>query len=184
MTRPITPKNAFAGIVPRGLAYLIDCGCAFFLFAITQLLIFWPARSWFGITNEWFRSGINTELYTITTISIPVWLYFSLLESSRWKATLGKRLLGLQVHDQNLLSRVGVRRSLLRTVVKLLPWETAHLVNNLPEPIWYLEQPSFRIGFALSGILMGIYIAVICFNTRRQGIHDLLAGTVVQKKQW
>ena len=41
----------------------------------------------------------------MATVSFPVWLYFLLMESSRRKATLGKRLLHLEVSF--LTARVG-----------------------------------------------------------------------------
>ena len=170
-----------AGIFARGMAYLIDCCFVFVIFAITQLLIFAPVRSVFGITDNWFKSGLNTQLYTIVTISIPVWLYFSILESSSWRATIGKRILGIHVVDSISQSQIRFPYSLLRTVIKLLPWELAHLGNNLPEPIWYAKEPGLRIGFVFSGLLMTGYVVVLCVNSRRQCIHDMLAQTLVSK---
>ena len=172
-------KKPGSGIVFRGLAYLIDCVCAFVIFAIAQLLIFLPARNAIGISDQWFRSGINTEVYTLLTISAPVWLYFSLMESSRWQATIGKRLLGLCVIDAASSSKVSFGQAALRTVIKLAPWELAHIGNNLPDPIWYAEDPSFRIAFVFSGLLMAGYMAWISLSGRRRGVHDLVTGTLV-----
>lgn len=180
MSRFETTESA-AGIFARGIAYLIDCGFAFGIFATTQLLLFSPVRSAFGINDNWFRSGFNTEVYTIVSVSIPVWLYFSIFESSSWRASPGKRMLGMKVVDSNSKSQIGFLRFLLRTVVKLLPWELAHIGNNLPEPIWYAEEPGFRVGFILSGLFMIGYIVVMCSNARRQCVHDMLARTVVLK---
>jgi uncharacterized RDD family membrane protein YckC len=147
---PLTEKHVLpSGILPRGIAYLIDSFFAFLIFAITQPLVFSPMRSALGVTENWFHSGLNTELYTILTISIPVWLYFAILESSPWRATIGKRILGLQVVDSSSQTQIRFPRSLLRTIVKLLPWELVHLANNLPVPIWYADEPGFRVGFFL-----------------------------------
>ena len=161
---------------------MIDSCFAFGIFVVTQQLIFSPIRSAFGVTDSWFKSGFNTEIYTIVTISIPVWLYFAILESSPWRATIGKRILGMKVVDLTSRSKnVPFSQSLLRTVVKLLPWELIHIGNNLPEPIWYAEDPGFRIGFLFSGLLMTCYIVVPFLNARRQCIHDMIAGTLVTK---
>lgn len=168
-----------SGVIARGIAYSIDCVCVFALFAVTQLLLFSPLRSLIGITDDWFSSGFNTESYTIVTISIPAWLYFSLLESSRWQATPGKRFVRLTVVDKVSRTRLAFPKSLMRTIIKLLPWELAHLGNNLPQPIWYAEDPGFRIAFVFSGILMAVYVAVILINPQRQCIHDMLAKTQV-----
>ncbi|MBL8813950.1 MAG: RDD family protein [Planctomycetaceae bacterium] len=166
-------------IMSRGIAYVIDCVCVFALFAVTQVVLFSPLRSLIGITDDWFVSGVNTEIYTIATISIPVWLYFSLLEASPWQATLGKRILRLTVADSALDMRLGFSQSLIRTIIKLLPWELAHLGNNLPQPIWYAEDPGFRLAFVFSGLLLLLYVIVICVNPKHQCIHDMLARTQV-----
>lgn len=170
-----------AGVLPRGMAYCVDCGCVFVLFAVSQLLIFAPIRTALGITNDWFRSGLNTEIYTLVTISIPVWLYFAILESSPGMATIGKRSFGIRVVSAESQTRIGLMRALARTVIKLVPWELAHLGNNLPNPIWYSEDPGFRMPFLFSAIVMGIYIVMVCTHSRRQCVHDIVADTLVVK---
>jgi uncharacterized RDD family membrane protein YckC len=47
------------------------------------------------------------------------WLYFALMESSAWQATLGKKILGFYVTDMNG-QRLGVRRALGRTLAQYL----------------------------------------------------------------
>lgn len=67
--------------------------------------------------------------------------------------------------------------------MKLLPWEIAHISNNLPEPIWYLDEPEFRIGFVAVGLLMAIYVALVGLHNRKQGLHDMIARTVILKRR-
>lgn len=91
--------EVFSYMAKRGLAYGLDCLCGFLVFVITQFLIFRPlASSLFGIEDDWFKSGLNAELYTLLTISSPVWLYFILFESSQLKATPGKMIMGFKVY--------------------------------------------------------------------------------------
>ena len=172
-------NHVSAGLIRRGLAYSIDCVVAFCFFAATQLLIFVPLRQLVGITQDWFRSGLNTELYTLITISPFIWWYFTFFESSAWQAGLGKRVLELKVVDASGISRFGFGRSLLRTAIKLLPWEIAHLTNNLPEPLWYAEDAAFRLGFAIVGALMGLYVLSVALSRKHQAPHDLIAQTIV-----
>lgn len=179
MTSGQNHHDPFPGVFRRGAAYLADCVCVFALFVVTQLIVFTPLRKLLGIDDTWFRNGLHTQLYTLATISVPVWLYFSLFESSRASATPGKRLLRMRVECNRTGTRIGFPRALARTIVKLLPWEAAHLANNLPEPMWYAEDPAFRIGFAVSGVLLVIYVLTVAFAPRRRGPHDMLAGTVV-----
>ena len=173
----------YAGLLTRGIAYLLDCTIAFAFFAATQLLLFVPIREAFNIGEEWFYSGMNTEIYMLITISLPIWLYFILLEQSSWQATVGKRVMKLHVVQYPQGIRIDGLQSLIRTAIKLLPWEIAHLVNNFPQPIMYTAEPGFRVGFVIVGLLMGVYMALVALTRRKVGVHDLMAKTVVVKKQ-
>lgn len=90
----------------------------------------------------------QTALYGPTAVLVG-WLYYALLESSRWQATIGKRWMRLQVTDLNG-QRVEFRRASLR--------------------YW---------GQYLSGALGGIGFLIAAFTPRRQALHDMIAGCVV-----
>jgi uncharacterized RDD family membrane protein YckC len=113
------------------------------------------------------------------TISLPIWLYFSFSEISAHQATLGKRLLKLKTLDRDSGKKVIFGQAILRTVVKLAPWEIAHLTNNLPIPMWYDPNPGFRIGFVMILLLITLYIILVFVNREEQSLHDLVAGTRV-----
>ena len=87
------------------------------------------------------------------------------------------------MNDKTSSTRIPFLTALLRTAIKLLPWELAHIGNNLPVPVWYMDEPEFRIAFLISGILMALYIATPLFRSDRRTIHDLVAGTVVKRNQ-
>ena len=80
---------------------------------------------------------------------IVVFPYFTLLESSRWQATLGKLLLGIRVTDLS-----GQRISFLRAAGRLF-------------------------GKTLSGQILLIGYLMAAFTEREQALHDLLASTIV-----
>lgn len=77
--------------------------------------------------------------------------YFAGMESSNWQATLGKKALGLVVTDVS-----GNRISLLRGVGR------------------YFAK-------FISAIIMLIGFIMVAFTERKQGLHDILAGTLVLK---
>jgi uncharacterized RDD family membrane protein YckC len=79
-------------------------------------------------------------------------IYYALFEQSRWQATPGKRALGLRVTDLEG-QRITLGRSLLRNAVRL-----ANVVTSLIPLICYLA---------------------VAWTARRQGLHDLLAKTLV-----
>lgn len=170
----------YAPIFRRIVAYLIDCVLVFVVFVTAlQFVILIPIRNLLFNSDIWFRSGWNTEIYTLLTISLPIWLYFIFCEFSPWQATVGKHLLKMRTLDIATNQKVSLKQAIVRTVIKLLPWELAHFTNNIPIPMWYDPNPNFRVGFAIVPLLIILYICVAQFTPTKQGIHDLAAKTVV-----
>lgn len=79
------------------------------------------------------------------------WLYFALMESSTWQATLGKKALGLVVTDLDG-RRIGFVRATGRYFAKIV-----------------------------SGIILLIGFMMAGWTQRKQGLHDMMAGTLVWK---
>lgn len=77
--------------------------------------------------------------------------YFAGLESSAWQATIGKKALGMVVTDTG-----GNRISFLRAVGR------------------YFAK-------ILSGIILFIGYIMVAFTDKKQGLHDMLASTLVVK---
>lgn len=87
-------------------------------------------------------------------VALPlVLLYYPVLESSRWHATLGKRFYGLTV-----ITTPGTHISFVRALVR-------HLAKYL------------------SGALFGIGYLMIAWRSDKRGLHDLIAGTHVAWRQ-
>lgn len=80
------------------------------------------------------------------------WLYFAGLESSSMRGSLGKRACGLIVVDME-----GRRLTFLRA--------TARYFSKM-----------------LSALVLFVGYLMIAFTERRQGLHDLIASTVVLKE--
>lgn len=170
----------YANIFRRILAYCIDILFVYvFLVAALQLIFFAQIRQLFIASEDWFRSGWNTEVYSLLTISLPIWLYFILSEISPWQATIGKHLLKVQTVNINTKNKISVKQSILRTFFKLLPWEIAHFTNNIPAPMWYDPNPSLRIGFIIVPLLLILYLVLAILTPARQSLHDLISRTVV-----
>jgi uncharacterized RDD family membrane protein YckC len=79
------------------------------------------------------------------------WLYEAFMESSSYQATLGKMIFGMKVTDLNG-NRISFERATGRHFAK-----------------W------------LSGMILGIGYIMVGFTERKQGLHDLLAGTLVRR---
>ena len=77
--------------------------------------------------------------------------YFMLLESSRWQATVGKRVCRLRVTDLSG-RRIGIGRALGRYCGKLV-----------------------------SALLLGVGFLMVGWTRHSQGLHDLMADTLVMR---
>ena len=172
----VNADNNYASVISRICAYAVDM--LFVLTVPTILILICNLIFYLTIGFDWHNNGFLFWLYVFFVVSIPFWLYFSLLESSERQATFGMRLFGLQVTDTDG-KRISFGRALLRAIIKLLPFETNHLVMFLPTPIWLDPQPGFRVGFVAVQLLMILYIAAIFLTKRKQSVHDLAAGTVI-----
>ncbi|MFC0205916.1 RDD family protein [Novosphingobium soli] len=102
--------------------------------------------------------GIDADVVTGAAVASSVaisfvvsWLYFAGLECSRLQGTLGKLAVGLVVTDLR-----GERISFLRATGR------------------YFAK-------ILSGMILLIGFIMVAFTERKQGLHDLLAGTLVYR---
>lgn len=91
----------------------------------------------------------TTMLPAVLLITVITWLYFAICESSAWQATLGKLALGIRVTDMQ-----GARISLPRALGRY--------------PAKYL-----------SAIVLGIGFLMVAWTRRKQGLHDMIVGTLV-----
>jgi len=138
----------YAGFWIRVAAYLID--------TILLSFIFVPLGFVVGVFIALANGGQENEpaVLLLTMILrivsfVTSWLYFALLESSSWQATVGKKVCGLRVTDLN-----GYRIS-------------------------FAKATGRYFGKILSGLILFIGFVMIAFSERSQGLHDQLAGTLV-----
>ncbi len=88
---------------------------------------------------------------TLILLIFGSWLYEAFMESSSYQATLGKMIFGMKVTDLNG-NRISFANATGRHFAK-----------------W------------LSGMILGIGYIMVGFTERKQGLHDLLAGTLVRR---
>jgi len=80
---------------------------------------------------------------------VAIWLYFALMESAPGQATLGKRACGLKVTDRD------------------------------GAPISFARASGRYFAKILSAALLLIGYLMVAFTRRKQGLHDIIAGTLV-----
>jgi uncharacterized RDD family membrane protein YckC len=99
----------------------------------------------------WPDSWKANSLFLFATTTIFTWLYYSLLESSVKQGTLGKVVLGLKVIDYKN-QRISFARATGRYFSK------------------FISAAILMIGFIM-----------VAFTAKKQGLHDMIAGTLVIK---
>ena len=178
-----------AGFVRRASAFLLDILVAGVLLVLLLQLVLDPLRVALG--PGWARVGWFYLPYALLTISLPMWLYFAGYESGARGATPGKRWLRIAV-TSTAAAPLTFGRALLRTVLKLLPFETAHLFVALPAnpfidplsgqlviPALDTMGASVLTGLLLALLLLGAWVFTVMLHPDGRGPHDLLAHSFV-----
>lgn len=157
-------EKKFAGFWWRFLAYLID-GVLIWFF---NWIVITPVKALFGISAaSAISSGNMYETQAIglmgaffgaamvlyLVLIVVIWLYFALMESSKFQGTVGKIAIGIIVTDMEG-NRISFARATGRYFGKIL------------------SSLIFMIGFIMAG-----------FTEKKQALHDMLAGTLVWKKK-
>lgn len=150
-------RTAFAGFWLRLTAYAID---VLILCAATLVVMVPLAPLFFGtrppqppMPGQSLRPAAMMFVATVWALSIiGTWLYFALFESSAWQATPGKRALGLFVTDMQ-----GRQISFGRATARFF-------------------------GKILSSLVLLIGYVMIGFTEKKQGLHDMLADTLVLRR--
>jgi len=166
----------------RLLAFLVDYGVMVLFVAVLSVAGF-AIRSQLGVTSSvpTFQQRLLAQALVFATVILPIMLYFAVSESSRWQATIGKRVLRLQVTDDHG-GRSPLLRTLLRAVVKFAPWELAHTgIWHVPGTPFVSEPAAFSYGIWITAALLaGWWFASIWLGDGRTP-YDRIAGTVVTR---
>jgi uncharacterized RDD family membrane protein YckC len=152
------PTVGYAGFWLRFVAVIIDGVLLYFV----RVILFMPFGLGMGMRGIFrgrppqnisdFMPFVGLFIRIAIISSIIQWLYFALMESSSWQATLGKKALGLEVTDLE-----GRRISFGRATGRYF----AKIISTL----------ILFIGYIMAG-----------FTEKKQALHDMIAGTLVLRK--
>jgi uncharacterized RDD family membrane protein YckC len=144
---------SYAGFWLRLAAYILD---SLLLGFTAGVAVFMPLMSRGAISadNPWeIYTGTTQQFFALRLLILMIqWVYFALLESSPWQASLGKRLLGLKVTDLEG-RRISFARASARYFCTLL-----------------------------SGFILMAGFIMIAFTQKKQALHDILTGCLVIKR--
>lgn len=163
------------------LDYLLIAAYIGVLIVVSTSLGFGPLR---GVFLRLFADPNSSELTAFLLLVLPILLYFALSEASRAQASWGKWKMGLVVVNADG-KRLSLTRSLLRSLLKFVPWELTHAC------IWRIPgwpfapgnaPPIIVVGLALVWVVSGVYLLSLLLSPTRQTLYDLLAGAYVCKR--
>lgn len=162
-------------IFKRILAWIIDWFLilvyATILFGIMMVLAFYHVAPLEPL------HPVNGQLVVFLTLTLPVVLYGILFEAGARHATIGKRILRIEVTGNSLT----LRDIIFRNVLKFLPWEIAHAgvlwINYIHTP----ETPVWIWGLLIiPQVLVIAYILTVVATKGSRSLYDMLAGTRVR----
>lgn len=109
-----------------------------------------------GLMLPWGRVpsmtyGLSMMIGYFVVMQAGTWLYYALLEASSLQATLGKKALGMVVTDLD------------------------------GQPIGFGRATGRYFAKFLSAIILMVGYMMVGWTQRKQGLHDMLAGTLVYK---
>ena len=158
-------NTTYAGFWLRFVAYVIDC----IIIYVVQSFLFIPLLGLLGMSfasqmdnpenmSEAEAIGMVGSMMAVagTTFllsSILGILYGTLMESSKYQATVGKMALGLKVTDVD-----GKNLDFVKALIR-------------------------NIGKIISGMILFIGYIIAGFTEKKQGLHDIIASTLVVKKE-
>ena len=137
-------KKSYGGFWKRVVAYLIDA----FIIAFPVTMIFGTVIPQTMMTENIQVTSVAVSMPQVIML-VASWVYFAGLESSAWQATVGKKMLGMQVTDTS-----GKRIDFIKATIR------------------YLSK-------FLSSFFLMIGFIMVAFTAKKQGLHDFIAGTVV-----
>jgi uncharacterized RDD family membrane protein YckC len=180
-------KNTYpAPILKRLVALLIDY-CVIVLYAVCLfgLAIAFYTHMFGGPPDLNVIGRAKSQALGFVTLTVPIGVYLFLTESGKRHATFGKRAMKLVVASVKA-KNVTKKQILIRTIVKLLPWEIAH--TFVWQVTYYTQQggtPPLWVmaGLTVSNVLPVVYVAIVLFRKDHCGPHDLTAGTIVAVKK-
>lgn len=167
----------------RPIAYFIDFVMLWCICIIPQVLAYHFLD---GAPFKYFTESLTIYFWVMITVSFPLWTYFIFTEKSEKQATLGKRFMSLKVQS-GIGARISSKESLLRTAIKLLPWEIAHLGLLPVYKAGGFQPDSGQIEFEpnialyLSNVILMAFVIFFLAKKGKQTIHDSISGTEVIK---
>lgn len=139
-------ETQFGGFWIRVGAYIIDVLVMVIPIMLVSYIVLPPLEPPFSMKEVLVYQMLNALLALLLW-----WLYYGILESSVWQATVGKKAVGLKVVDEHS-ERLSFGQASGRYFAKLI-----------------------------SSAILSIGYLMVGWTEKKQGLHDMIANTFVAK---
>jgi uncharacterized RDD family membrane protein YckC len=134
-----------------------------------------------GSDGERTVSPVVMDLVAFCLTVLPVSVWFAVQEGGPKQATWGKRRVGIRV-EAAAGGPLGMRRALVRSIVKFAPWQIAHTsLFHVPGWPFQPEDPGVVVMSGLIGsqALVVVYVLVAVVTRRHRTPYDVVSGAIV-----
>ncbi len=174
MSRTVNENDKIqgAGMGRRIGALLLDyliLSVISFVWVLAVILITGPEEMMTAIFYPDFGKVYFPYRLMYIGVAVIEFLYYVFQESSKYEATLGKRVAKLQVVCKNG-QKARVLDIVVRSIMRVLPMLLAYIFIT-------------NIGFFIFSFIEFLTYFVVLFNKDHRALHDFVAGTVVSKKE-
>lgn len=187
--RPVTfDPVAYAGLGLRLGAIAIDAVLGVIATAVVVVVTYIMVVIAVSSTREFpATEQVLTVLALLVFVGVLFWLYDAGLESSPARGTAGKRAMRLVVIDR-YGRQVSFARATGRHFAKFVPLFLTVLPLYLSLPVLFGGVVNvLSLGVAVIGLVflvcLVIEVLMAAWTPRRQGLHDLIAGTLVVRRE-
>ena len=167
-------------ILKRALAFSID----YFIIIIYAVILFGITLYLESIELISLENigPVEGQLIGLFTLTIPVFCYFFLSESSKKSATVGKRMMSIKIDTKELKNseRIALFK---RNLFKFIPWEIAHTGVHW---LLYYDKQSLEPGILvwslliLPQLIVMSYILSIFLSAGSESLYDKLSEVRVK----
>lgn len=168
-------------VIKRLLAFFIDYAVIAIYISILLFLSIIVNRFWpFHHLME--GSYLFRHLISFFTLTVPVVLYFILMERNKRQATIGKALMKLKVVNAKG-GRASLKHLVIRNTIKFIPWEMAHTFIHINYAVFSSGKEmdiAMMTGLIIPQVIALAYLALILFRNDRRSLYEILSRTRVQ----
>lgn len=167
-----------AGFLRRAAAYLIDIALLY-IYIVVLFFASTVVDSVLPFHDLMAESYVLRHVISFSTLTLPMVLYFILMERSGRQGTLGKSRIKLRV-EAAWGERASTQSLVVRNAVKFLPWEIAHThIHINPDFIIAGETTvaGWVLGVGLPCVAIIVYAGMILLRSDRRSLYELASGT-------